>query len=171
MISTRMVQEILHNKISNLMDQIIYHKNEQGQGVAFTTDRLRSCYWRSSHHSRCWPWVKFTRISSLITAQIKRNSWCGIWFSISQSSFLSSNLFFASYEGQIPDFTVKHVLNLNLTDMETYYKVFRIEILKQINIEENPFWNWTRINSKGCETWLPYLWSGDFLLEPHLWRG
>ena len=34
MISTRMVQEILHNKISNLMDQIIYHKNEQGQGVA-----------------------------------------------------------------------------------------------------------------------------------------
>ena len=26
--------------------------------------------------------------------------------------------------------------NLNLTDMETYYKVFLIEILKQINIEE-----------------------------------
>ena len=29
--------------------------------------------------------------------------------------------------------------NLNLTDMETYYKVFRIEILKQINIEEIHF--------------------------------
>ena len=29
--------------------------------------------------------------------------------------------------------------NLNLTDMETYYKVFQIEILKQINIEENHF--------------------------------
>ena len=34
MISTLMVQEILHNKISNLMDQIIYHKSEQGKGVA-----------------------------------------------------------------------------------------------------------------------------------------
>ncbi len=34
MISTWMVQEILHNKISNLMDQIIYHKSEQGKGVA-----------------------------------------------------------------------------------------------------------------------------------------
>ena len=29
--------------------------------------------------------------------------------------------------------------NLNLTDMETCYKVIRIEILKQINIEENQF--------------------------------
>ena len=29
--------------------------------------------------------------------------------------------------------------NLNLTDMETYYKVFQIEILKQINIEEIHF--------------------------------
>ena len=29
--------------------------------------------------------------------------------------------------------------NLNLTDMETYYKVFRIEILKQINTEEIHF--------------------------------
>ena len=29
--------------------------------------------------------------------------------------------------------------NLNLTDIETYYKVFRIEILKQINIEEIHF--------------------------------
>ena len=34
MISTLMVQEILHNKISNLLDQIIYHKSEQGKGVA-----------------------------------------------------------------------------------------------------------------------------------------
>ena len=29
--------------------------------------------------------------------------------------------------------------NLNLTDMETCYKAFRIEILKKINIEENHF--------------------------------
>ena len=37
MISTQMIQEILHNKISNLMDQIIYHKSEQGKGAALLT--------------------------------------------------------------------------------------------------------------------------------------
>ena len=29
--------------------------------------------------------------------------------------------------------------NLNLTDMETCYKVFRIDILKKIKIQENRF--------------------------------
>ena len=37
MISTRMVQEILHNKISNLMDQITYHKSGQDRGAALLT--------------------------------------------------------------------------------------------------------------------------------------
>ena len=37
MISTRMVQEILHNKISNHMDQIIYHNSEQVKGTALLT--------------------------------------------------------------------------------------------------------------------------------------
>ncbi len=34
MVSTRMVQEILHNEISNLMDQTNYYKIEQGNGAA-----------------------------------------------------------------------------------------------------------------------------------------
>ena len=37
MFSTRMVREILHNKISNLMDQTNYHKIEQGNGAALLT--------------------------------------------------------------------------------------------------------------------------------------
>ena len=58
--------------------------------------------------------------------------------------------------------------NLNLTDMETCYKVFRIEILNKINIEETYFWCLTRINSKSSKTWLPDLRSRDFLLRAHL---
>ena len=42
MFSTRMVREILHNKISNLMDQTNYHKIEQGNGAALLTGFARA---------------------------------------------------------------------------------------------------------------------------------
>ena len=37
--------------------------------------------------------------------------------------------------------------NLNLTDMETCYKLFRREIIQNINLKEKPFWFRTRGNS------------------------
>ena len=45
--------------------------------------------------------------------------------------------------------------NLNLTDMETCYKVFRREILKQINIEENRFGFEPEITAKVAKLRVP----------------
>lgn len=47
--------------------------------------------------------------------------------------------FWHSLGNQVLTFFSNMLTNLNLTDMETCYKVFRSEIIKQIQIEENRF--------------------------------
>ena len=60
--------------------------------------------------------------------------------------------------------------DLNLTDMETCYKVFRREILAQIEIDRGPFRIRARDHSEGCEA--PdaptYLRGRDQLFRPYL---
>ena len=49
-------------------------------------------------------------------------------------------LFFWHYlENKILTLLSNMYTDLNLTDMETYYKVFRAEIIRKIKIEENHF--------------------------------
>ena len=58
--------------------------------------------------------------------------------------------------------------NLNLTDMETCYKVFRREIIQGITIEENRFGFEPEITAKIAKLQLPHLRSRHQLLRPHL---
>ena len=61
--------------------------------------------------------------------------------------------------------------NLNLTDMETCYKVFRREVLQRIVIEENRFGFEPEITAKIAKLRLPHLRGRHHLLRPHLRRG
>ena len=61
--------------------------------------------------------------------------------------------------------------NLNLTDMETCYKVFRREVVQSITIEEDAVRLRAGDHGEARGDPLPHLRSGDLLLGPHLRRG
>ena len=60
--------------------------------------------------------------------------------------------------------------NLNLTDMETCYKVFRREIIQRITIEEDRFGFEPEITAKVAALGLPRVRGRDLLRRPHLRR-
>ena len=60
--------------------------------------------------------------------------------------------------------------NLNLTDMETCYKVFRRELIQSIEIEESRFGFEPEITAKVARIRLPHLRGRHLVLRPHL-RG
>ena len=60
--------------------------------------------------------------------------------------------------------------NLNLTDMETCYKMFRREIIQAIDIKENRFWPGAGDYGQGGQDALPDLRGRDQLFRPQL-RG
>ena len=61
--------------------------------------------------------------------------------------------------------------NLNLTDMETCYKVFRREVIQEITIEEDRFGFEPEITAKIAARRLPHLRSRHLLLGSHLREG
>ena len=61
--------------------------------------------------------------------------------------------------------------NLNLTDMETCYKVFRREIIQKIKIEENRFGFEPEITAKVAQHGLPHLRGRHLVLRAHLRGG
>ena len=60
--------------------------------------------------------------------------------------------------------------DLNLTDMETCYKVFRREVIQAIRIEEDRFGFEPEMTAKVAQHERPHLRSGDFLSRPDLRR-
>ena len=61
--------------------------------------------------------------------------------------------------------------NLNLTDMETCYKVFRREVIQSIEIEEDRFGFEPEITAKVAARGLADLRGRDLLRRAHLRRG
>ena len=61
--------------------------------------------------------------------------------------------------------------NLNLTDMETCYKVFRRELIQSIVLEEDRFGFEPEITSKMAKAGARVLRSGHFVPRPNLRRG
>ena len=61
--------------------------------------------------------------------------------------------------------------NLNLTDMETCYKVFRADILQRIPIRSEPLRPRARADGQGRAPALPHLRGADLLPRPAVLRG
>ena len=136
--STDGTKEILYKNISPLVERIIYHKKNQGKGAA-----LRSGFEKVTGD-----------IVIIQDADLEYNPqeypnllqpiFDGVADVVYGSRFQGGQahrvLYFWHYVGNKFLTILSNMLtNLNLTDMETCYKAIRIEILKQIKIEENQF--------------------------------
>ena len=67
--------------------------------------------------------------------------------------------------------TSNMVTNLNLTDMETCYKAFRTDVLRQVEIEEDRFGFEPEITAKLARLRRPLLRGRHLLRRPDLRRG
>jgi len=136
--STDGTKEVLYKKISHLVDQIIYHKRNKGKGAA-----LRSGFANVSgeiviiqdadleYNPQEYPAL----IQPVLDG--KADVVFGSRFQGGQAHRV---LYFWHYLGnKILTLLSNMFTNLNLTDMETCYKVFRNEVLQQIEIKENRF--------------------------------
>jgi len=136
--STDGTREILTQKVEPLVDKIIYHEKNQGKGASLRT--------------------AFTNITGEIViiqdADLEYNPQeypillepilSGKADVVFGSRFLSSKprrvLYYWHSVGNIFLTTLSNIFtNINLTDMETGYKVFKREIIQSIKIEEDRF--------------------------------
>jgi len=136
--STDGTKEILSTKIKDLVDKIILHESNQGKGAALrsgfanvTGDVVVIQDADLEYNPQEYP---------ILLQPILDGKADVVYGSRFQGAQAHRVLYFWHYVGnQILTLLSNMFTNLNLTDMETGYKAFRIEILKQIKIEENHF--------------------------------
>ena len=131
-------KELLYKKISHLVDQIICHTKNQGKGAA-----LRSGFANVTgeiviiqdadleYNPQEYP---------VLIQPILDGKADVVFGSRFQGGQAHRVLYFWHYMGNKALTLLSNMFtNLNLTDMETCYKVFRNEVLQQIEIKENRF--------------------------------
>ena len=136
--STDGTKEILNKKISPLVEKIIYHEINQGKGAALRTgfknvtgDVVIIQDADLEYNPQEYPILLQPILDGVADV---------VYGSRFQGAKAHRVLYFWHYVGnKILTLLSNMFTNLNLTDMETCYKVFRIEIIKQIKIEENHF--------------------------------
>ena len=136
--STDSTREILRTKIDGLVDKIIYHESNQGKGAALRTG-----------FSNVTGDVVIIQDADLeynpqeypeLLKPILDGKADVVYGSRFQGGQAHRVIYFWHYKGnQFLTLLSNMFTNLNLTDMETCYKVFRINILKKIKIQENRF--------------------------------
>ena len=131
-------KELLYKKISHLVDQIIYHTKNQGKGAALrsgfanVTDEIVIIQDADLEYN---PQEYPVLIQPILDG--KADVVFGSRFQGGQAHRV---LYFWHYMGNKALTLLSNMFtNLNLTDMETCYKVFRNEVLQQIEIKENRF--------------------------------
>jgi glycosyltransferase involved in cell wall biosynthesis len=136
--STDGTQEILRNELADSVDLIIYHEKNQGKGAALRTginqatgDIIIIQDADLEYDPQEYP---------ILVNPIIENK-ADVVFG---SRFMGGRphrvlYYWHSLGNKILTTTSNIFTNLNLTDMETCYKVFRKEIIQSITIEENRF--------------------------------
>ena len=136
--STDGTKEILNKKISPLVERIIFHEINQGKGAALRTgfENVTGDVVIIQDADLEYNPQEYTILLQPIFDGVADV----VYGSRFQGGQAHRVLYFWHYVGnKILTLLSNMFTNLNLTDMETCYKAFRIEILKKINIEENHF--------------------------------
>ncbi len=136
--STDSTREILRTKIDGLVDKIIYHESNQGKGAALRTgfsnvtgDVVIIQDADLEYNPQEYP---------VLLKPILDGKADVVYGSRFQGGKEHRVIYFWHYKGnQFLTLLSNMFTNLNLTDMETCYKVFKIDILKKIKIQENRF--------------------------------
>jgi len=131
-------QEILRGEIASLVDRVIYHEVNQGKGAALRTGIKAACgeivlvqdadlEYDPAEYSNLLAPILESKADVVFGSRFLGGAPHRVlyfWHRVGNGVLtLLSNIF----------------TNLNLTDMETCYKVFRREIIQAIEIEENRF--------------------------------
>ena len=136
--STDSTREILRTKIDGLVDKIIYHESNQGKGAALRTgfsNVTGDVVIIQDADLEYNPQENPELLKPILDG--KADVVYGSRFHGGQAHRV---IYFWHYMGnQFLTLLSNMFTNLNLTDMETCYKVFRIDILKKIKIQENRF--------------------------------
>ena len=136
--STDGTREILMNKIKPMVDKIIYHEKNLGKGAALRTgfkEVAGDCVIIQDAD------LEYDPIEYTILMQPIIDGKADVVYG---SRFLGIGphrvLYFWHYVGNRFLTTLSNMFtNLNLSDMETCYKMFRREVIQSINIQENRF--------------------------------
>ncbi len=136
--STDGTRDVLRDKIERQVAQVIYHERNQGKGAALRTGfRVATGDMVIIQDADLeYDPQDYGRLTAPILAGkadvVFGSRFCG--------GSESRVLYYWHYLGNRLLTTISNMLtNINLTDMEVCYKVFRREILQQIEIEENRF--------------------------------
>ncbi len=136
--STDGTREILENNVRDKLDKLIRHETNQGKGAAIRTgikeaegDVILIQDADLEYDPNEYAWLMKPIVDGRADV-------------VFGSRFISGSAhrvlyFWHSMGNGFLTFLSNMFTNLNLTDMETCYKAFRADILKQIQIEENGF--------------------------------
>ncbi len=136
--STDGTSQFLKNKMENQVDQIIYHALNRGKGAALKTGFAAATgdIVLIQDADLEYDPQEYNRLLQPILDN-KADVVYGSRFVGSDSHRVL--YFWHSVGNKFLTLLSNMMTNLNLTDMETCYKAFRREIIKQISIEENRF--------------------------------
>lgn len=131
-------RNILQNDIKNKLDQLILHETNQGKGAAIRTgikqatgDVILIQDADLEYDPNEYEW--------LMTPIVEGRADVVYGSRFSSGSAHRVLYFWHRLGNGLLTFMSNMFTNLNLTDMETCYKAFKADILKQIEIEENGF--------------------------------
>lgn len=136
--STDGTRELLMSKLESQVDQVIYHKNNKGKGAAIRTgfaavsgDIVIVQDADLEYDPQEYP---------LLIEPILNDKADVVFGSRFQGGRPHRVVYYWHMVGNKILTTLSNMLtNINLTDMETCYKAFRVEIIQSIKIQENRF--------------------------------
>jgi glycosyltransferase involved in cell wall biosynthesis len=130
--------DILKNKLSNKIDKLLFHSNNQGKGAALRTGIIKATgdlILIQDADLEYDPDEYMSLINPILSGRADI---------VYGSRFIGSNphravYFWHKIANNFLTILSNILSGLNLTDIETCYKVFKSQILKDIKIEENGF--------------------------------